>query len=60
MKKKFDAVVFQQKMREELGKKYSLNREEFLHELELKYGRFKNREIGTEARNQTSPGLGQD
>ena len=38
MKKKFDAVEFQQKARKELGEKYLVNREEFFHELEEKYG----------------------
>ncbi len=38
MRKKFDAVKFQRKVREELSKKYSTNREAFLHELKEKYG----------------------
>ncbi len=38
MKKKFDAVKFQSKVREELGKKYSSNRKAFVHVLEDKYG----------------------
>ena len=38
MKKKFDAVRFQRKVREELSKKYSSNREAFLRELKEKYG----------------------
>ena len=37
MKKKFDAVKFQRKVREELGKKYRFNREGFLRELKEKY-----------------------
>jgi hypothetical protein len=38
MKKKFDAVKFQRKVREELSRKYNANREAFLHELKEKYG----------------------
>jgi len=38
VKKKFDAVKFQRKVREELGKKYSTNRDAFLRELKEKYG----------------------
>ena len=38
MKKKFKAVEFQRKVREELGEKYLSNREAFLYELEEKYG----------------------
>jgi len=38
MKKKFDAVKFQRKAREELSRKYSSNRDEFLRELQEKYG----------------------
>lgn len=38
MKKKFDAVKFQRKMREELGKKYNSDRDAFLCELKEKYG----------------------
>jgi len=37
MKKKFDAVRFQRKRRDELSKEYSLSRKEFLRELEEKY-----------------------
>jgi hypothetical protein len=33
MKKKFDAVNFQRKVRDELGKKYLSNRKSFLQEL---------------------------
>lgn len=39
MKKKFDAVKFQRKVREELSEKYNFNREEFFRELKEKYGR---------------------
>ena len=38
MKKTFDAVKFQRKIREELSEKYSSNREAFLRELKEKYG----------------------
>jgi len=37
MRKKFDAVKFQRKVREELSKKYSTNRDAFLRELKEKY-----------------------
>lgn len=38
MKKKFDAVKFQRKVREELSEKYDSDREAFLRELKEKYG----------------------
>ena len=38
MKKKFDAVKFQRKIREKLGDKYNTDREAFLNELKVKYG----------------------
>ena len=38
MEKKFDAVKFQRKVREQLGKQYSKNRNIFLNELKEKYG----------------------
>jgi len=38
MKKKFDAVKFQRKVREELSIKYSSDRKAFLRELREKYG----------------------
>ena len=38
MKRKFDAVKFQREVREELSEKYNFNREEFLCELNEKYG----------------------
>ena len=41
MKKKFDAVKFQQEIRKELSEKYNSNREEFIKELNLKYGKLK-------------------
>jgi hypothetical protein len=37
MKKKFDAVKFQQEVRRELSKRYSSNRDGFLRELKEKY-----------------------
>ena len=45
MKKKFDAVNYQRKVREELCKKYSSDRESFLRELKEKYGHLKNKTI---------------
>ena len=41
MKKTFDAVNFQRKVRAELSKKYLENREAFLKELTGKYGKLK-------------------
>ncbi|MFV9678097.1 MAG: hypothetical protein ACNYVW_10675 [Methanosarcinales archaeon] len=38
MKKKFDAVNYQRKVREELSEEYSTNRAAFLRELKEKYG----------------------
>ena len=38
MKKKFDAVMFQRKIREQLSERYLSNREAFLRELKEKYG----------------------
>ena len=38
MRKKFDAVKFQRKIREELSSKYNTDREAFLNELKVKYG----------------------
>jgi len=38
MKKKFDAVQFQRKIREKLGKEYSKNRKNFLRSLREKFG----------------------
>lgn len=38
MKKKFDAVDFQRKIREELSEKYNADREAFLKDLKKKYG----------------------
>lgn len=41
MKKKFDAVKFQRKIREELSKKYNDNCNDFFKELKSKYGSLK-------------------
>jgi hypothetical protein len=38
MKKKFDAVGFQRKTREELSEKYNADREAFFKDLKKKYG----------------------
>lgn len=50
MKKKFDAVKFQRKVREQLGKKYSANRKAFLRELEEKYGYLRMQKTGTQVK----------
>jgi hypothetical protein len=50
MKKKFDAVEFQRKVREELSKEYSSNREAFLRELKEKYGYLQKQNVGTHIR----------
>ncbi|KAF5417114.1 MAG: hypothetical protein C5S48_01050 [Candidatus Methanogaster sp.] len=47
MKKKFDAVEFQRKIRKELGEKYLSDREGFLYELEEKYGVFQKQKVDT-------------
>ena len=47
MKKKFDAVEFQRKIREELGEEYLSDREGFLCELKEKYGDLQKQKIGT-------------
>lgn len=44
MKKKFDAVEYQRKVRVELSKKYRDNREKFIRELNKKYGHFQETE----------------
>jgi len=41
MKKKFDAVKFQRKIREELSNRYETDRNAFLKELKEKYGSLK-------------------
>jgi len=50
MRKKFDAVEFQRKVRQELSKKYSTDRDTFLRELREKYGHLKRQKIGTHIR----------
>ncbi len=45
--KKFDAVEFQRKIREELGNEYLSDRERFLCELEEKYSDLQKQQIGT-------------
>lgn len=50
MKKKFDAVKFQRKVREELSKKYSTDRDAFLRELKEKYGNLKTEKIAMRIR----------
>jgi len=47
VKKIFDAVKFQRKVREELSKKYYTNREVFLRELKKKYGHLQEQKVGT-------------
>lgn len=54
MKKRFDAVKFQRKIREELSKKYSTSRDAFLRELKEKYGHLKRQKVGMH--NQISGG----
>jgi ribosomal protein L29 len=50
MMKKFDAVKFQRKMREELGKKYNSDRDAFLRELKENYGNLRKQEAGRPTR----------
>ena len=45
MKKKFDAVKFQWKAREELGKKYLSDRERLLREIRQRYGRLQKQKV---------------
>lgn len=46
MEKRFNAVKFQRKVREELSKKYTTNREAFLKELKKKYGNLQKQKVG--------------
>ncbi len=46
MKKKFDAVKLQRKVREELSERYLSNREAFLRELREKYGSLQKQKVG--------------
>jgi len=48
MKKKFDAVKFQRKIREELGERYNSDRDAFLCELKEKYGKLRKQESPTD------------
>jgi len=50
MKKKFDAVKFQRKVREELGRSYESNRDAFLRELKDRYGYLQKRKVGVDVR----------
>ena len=50
MKKKFDAVKFQRRIREKLSKKYSTNREAFIRELKEKYGNLRKQGVDTHIR----------
>ena len=50
MKKKFDAVKFQRKVREELSKEYCSNPEAFLRKLKEKYGHLQKEKVGAEVR----------
>ena len=45
MKKKFDSVNYQRKVRKELGEKYFSDREGFFRELKEKYGHLKKQTI---------------
>ena len=47
MRKKFDAVQFQRKARQELSEKYCANRKAFLCELKEKYGNSQKQKVGT-------------
>ncbi len=47
MKKNFDAVEFQRKIRKELSEEYLSDREGFLCELKEKYGDLQKQKIGT-------------
>ncbi len=47
MKKRFDAVKFQRRAREEMSKRYISNREQFLRDLEEKYGHLSRKKPAT-------------
>ncbi len=47
MGKKFNAVEFQRKVREEMSKEYTTNRQAFLQELKKKYGHLQKHKVGT-------------
>jgi hypothetical protein len=46
MKKTFDAVAFQRKIRERLSQQYAANREQFVRELRRKYGHLRTQRTG--------------
>ncbi len=50
MKKEFDAVKFQRRIREELGERYNSDRDAFLRELKEKYGNLLKRKVGKPTR----------
>lgn len=47
MRKSFDSVKFQRKVREELGGRYLSNREAFLRDLKEKYGSVQKQKAST-------------
>jgi hypothetical protein len=47
MRKKFDAVKFQRKIREELSQKYSKTPERFIHELQENYSHLRKQRTAT-------------
>ena len=49
MKKRFDAVRFQRRAREESGKRYRLDREAFLRELNKKYGHLRKQDTPSQS-----------
>ena len=46
MKKTFDAVAFQRKVRERLSQQYRTNREQFVRELRQQYGHLRTQRAG--------------
>lgn len=50
MKKKFDAVEFQRKVREELSKEYCSDPKAFLRKLKEEYGHLQKPKLGAHAR----------
>ncbi|MBN2207777.1 MAG: hypothetical protein JW759_00545 [Candidatus Coatesbacteria bacterium] len=50
MKKKFDAVEFQRKVREELSREYCADPKAFLRKLKEEYGHLQKRKRGADAR----------
>jgi len=47
MTKKFDAVQFQRRARQQLSEKYCANRKTFLRELKEKYSNLQKHKVGT-------------